>query len=458
MDQFLPSIPLKGARVLVVGSGPMAQNKLRLFRDAPCELVWWPLDGADISAGDLGGFKLVFIAVKDHRLAADLAGRARRAGALVNVVDNRSLCDFYTPAIVDRGSVTIAISTGGAAPVLARDLRSAIENIIPAGLDQLAKGADVLRETVRKVLPDVETRRRFWETTLRGPIAVLSGQAQEADIRRSLLKALDTFGKGEPPQGTVYLIGAGPGDPELLTVKAARLLRDADVVVHDRLVSPEVLDRARRDALRIDVGKTPGSHPTPQERISEILIEQARAGRKVVRLKGGDSFVFGRGGEEVEAVRAAGIEVHVIPGISAGLACAAFAQIPLTHRDTAQAVTFLTGQSKLDGPDADYNALAAANHTLVIYMGIHSAARTVKALISAGRNPNTPIAIVENGSLPQERLVTGFLADIPSLIERENIKGPAVIIIGEVARAAQTRASEIADLAQYAQHGERNAA
>jgi len=467
MDQFLPAIPLKNARVLVVGAGAMAENKLRLFRNAPCALVWRPLaegahaprelrrdveiiSGTDIPYDAFVGFGLVFIAVSDKAHAADLAAVAKAAGALVNVVDNRPLSDFYTPAIVDRGAVSIAISTGGAAPVLARDLRSAIEGVIPVGIGLLATTADALRDTVREVLPTVDTRRRFWEFALRGNAARKADHGDVPETRRALLKALGDFNVDEAPKGVVHLVGAGPGDPELLTVKAARLLRDADVIVHDRLVSSEILDRARRDALRIDVGKTRGSHPVPQEQISDILIKHARAGHTVVRLKGGDSFIFGRGGEEVEAVRTAGIEIHVVPGISAGLACAASSRIPLTHRDQAQAVTFVTGQAKLGGADADYSALAAPNHTLVIYMGVRGAGQVASKLLKAGRAPETPVAIVENGSLPGERVVAGVLFELPDLVSREEITGPAVIIVGEVARYAQTKKSAVIEMAATA--------
>jgi uroporphyrin-III C-methyltransferase/precorrin-2 dehydrogenase/sirohydrochlorin ferrochelatase len=230
-------------------------------------------------------------------------------------------------------------------------------------------------------------------------------------------------------------VGAGPGDPELLTVKAARLIRDAEVIVHDRLVSPEIIDRARRDAIRIDVGKTAGHHPTPQSRICEILIEQARLGRRVVRLKGGDSFIFGRGGEEAEAVRAAGIPVEVTPGVSAALAAGANAQIPLTHRDAAQAVTFVTGRPKT-GTSLDYGALASVSHTLVVYMGVATAATLSRRLIEAGRPADTPVAVVENASLPGERTVFTTLEDLAPALSRDEVKGPAAIVIGEVVRRA----------------------
>jgi len=449
----MPALPLAGARVVIAGAGEAALNKLRLFRTAPCEIVWFPLEAqanapADLNKntriitrrrppfGAFNGARLVFIAAEDERLARRLARRARRAGALVNVVDRTHLCDFFTPAIVDRGAITIALSSGGAAPVLARDLRSALEGVVAPGAGLLARAAESLRDTVRAALPDAGARRRFWERALRGPAARSADAGDEGETRRALIAALNEMcGAGEP-EGVVHLVGAGPGDPELLTVKAARLIRDADVIVHDRLVSPEIIDRARRDALRIDVGKTRGDHPVAQSRINEILIEQARMGRRVVRLKGGDSFIFGRGGEEAEAVRAAGIEIHVVPGVSAALACAASAQIPLTHRDAAQAVTFVTGQPKKGGPDLDYEALSAPGHTVVIYMGVATAAAVTRRLIGAGRGADTPVAVIENGSRPEERKLTGVLRELPEILKQESVKGPAVIIIGEVVRRA----------------------
>ena len=452
MDQFLPAIPLAGAKIVVVGSGEAALNKLRLFRTAPCDLVWATLGESIEAPGDLNprtriltaprpfglfaGAKLVFIGVDNQRTARRLARRARGAGALVNVVDDLPLCDFYTPAIVDRGSVTVAISTGGSGPVLARDLRSAIESVVAPGVGLLAETAARLRHAVKHRFPTVDARRRFWETALRGEAARLADAGDSEGAYGAIEAALDS--EAGDPAGVVHLVGAGPGDPELLTVKAARLIRDAEVIVHDRLVSPEVLDRARRDALRIDVGKTAGHHPVSQARICEILIEQARLGRRVVRLKGGDSFIFGRGGEEAEAVRAAGIEVHVTPGVSAALAAGAQAQIPLTHRDAAQAVTFVTGRPKTGGPDLDYAALAAPGHTLVVYMGVATSAVLARRLIEAGRPASTPVAVIENASLAAERRVFTRLDQLAETISRAGITGPSAIVIGEVvARAPQ---------------------
>ncbi len=450
MDQFLPAIPLAGARIVVVGVDEAALNKLRLFRTAPCELVWVTLGRPYAAPADLnsnttilterrvgGAFKnarLVFIGLDDAELARRLARKARRAGALVNVVDNLPLCDFYTPALVDRGAVSVAISTGGSGPVLARDIRSAVESVIAPGVGLLAQTAAKTRSLVKTRLPGVDARRRFWERALRGEAARLADQGDGEAASAALLAALED---AEPASaGVVHLVGAGPGDPELLTVKAARLIRDAEVIVHDRLVSPDVLDRARRDAVRIDVGKTAGHHPVPQSRICEILIEEARKGRRVVRLKGGDSFIFGRGGEEVEAVRAAGIDVHVTPGVSAALAAGAQAQIPLTHRDAAQAVTFVTGRPKTGGPSLDYAALAAPSHTLVVYMGVAVAASLSRRLIAAGRPAETPVAIIENASSANERRVFTRLDQLAAAIRENAVTGPSAIVIGEVVSRA----------------------
>lgn len=463
MDQFLPALPLAGAKIVVVGSGEAALNKLRLFRSAPCELVWATLGEAHAAPCDLNpatrivtearprglfrGARLVFIGLEDRQAARRLARKARGAGALVNVVDDLALCDFYTPAVVDRGAVTVAISTGGSGPVLARDIRSAVEGVIAPGVGLLAQTAAKLRDAVKHRFPTVDERRRFWEQALRGDAARLADAGDGDGARRAIEAALGGAFEIEP-RGVVHLVGAGPGDPELLTVKAARLIRDAEVIVHDRLVSPEIIDRARRDAVRIDVGKSAGRHPVPQARICEILVEQARLGRRVVRLKGGDSFIFGRGGEEAEAVRAAGVEVHVTPGVSAALAAGARAQVPLTHRDDAQAVTFVTGRPKTGGPALDYAALAASTHTLVVYMGVAVSAVLARRLIEAGRPASTPVAVVENATLATERRVFTTLAGLSATISSQAVTGPAAIIIGDVVARAPEAAASLAEQAR----------
>jgi uroporphyrin-III C-methyltransferase/precorrin-2 dehydrogenase/sirohydrochlorin ferrochelatase len=451
MDQFMPAFPLKGTKIVVIGTDDAALNKLRLFRTAPCDLVWLTLGEPFQAPIDLNpktlvitdtrikrhlkGAQFVFIGLEDEAKALKLAGQARRFGALVNVVDNIDQCDFYTPALIDRGAVTIAFSTGGAAPILARDLRSAIEGAVPRGVGLLASAARDLRDHVKTHFEgdSVETRRRFWERALRGKAARI---ADSGDFEGTQDAILEELRPEASKVGRVHLVGAGPGDPELLTIKAARLIRDADVIVHDRLVSPEIIDRVRRDALRIDVGKKAGNHTVPQDEIGQILIEQAKLGRNVVRLKGGDSLIFGRGGEEVDVVRAAGIEVDVTPGISAALAAGAQAQIPLTHRDDAQAVTFVTGRPKTGGPELDYQSLAAATHTVVVYMGVATAGAFTRRLIAAGRNSETPVALIENASLETERKVFSTLGNAAADIKSASLTGPAVIVIGEVVNRA----------------------
>ncbi|WP_291836578.1 siroheme synthase CysG [Brevundimonas sp.] len=348
------------------------------------------------------------------------------------------MSDFHTPALIDRDGVVVGIATGGAAPVLAREVRARVEAALPQGLDRLARLAEGLRETVMATLPDFMARRRFWETAFRGAPRDLALAGRTAEARREMLRLLN---RPEQPQGVVHLVGAGPGDPELLTLKALRALQDADIVIHDRLAPPAVLDRARRDARRIYVGKRRGEHSVPQEQIAALMIAEAKAGHRVVRLKGGDPFVFGRGGEELEAVRAAGIEVVVVPGITAALGCAAAAGIPLTHRDQAQAVSFVTAETRPGGAGADWTALATPNHTLAVYMGVAGAAAVQAGLIQAGRAPDTPVAVIENGSRPDQRVVTGRLDDLARLVAREKVVSPALLIVGEVAAWARSGAT-----------------
>jgi len=452
MRHFLPAIRLDGASIAIVGSGPMAEAKARLFASSPAKVIWFTLDRStsipadlmdttDIRPGPVHEAKLaearfVFIATNDANLAARLGVRARAGGALVNVVDRPDLSDFNTPAIVDRGAVTVAISTGGASPVLAVDIRAAIERVLRPGVGRLADIAASLRDVVKAALPSVNARRIFWQRALRGAAADQADRSDEAGARRSILDDLHTRA---PTKGIVHLVGAGPGDPDLLTLRAARLLREADVIVHDRLVPRAVLDMARRDATFIDVGKTKGQHPTPQHAIEDILIEQARKGHRVVRLKGGDPFIFGRGGEELQALRAADIDVDVTPGITAALACAASSGAPLTHRDLAQAVTLVSGHTKANGEHADDHALAAANHTAVFYMGVDTAGDIERRLLNAGRASTTPVAVIENGTRPDERVLTGTLGELAALVRTHNVVSPAIIIVGETAALAVER-------------------
>ena len=448
MRVFLVSIPLTDVRVAVIGGGEAAIAKLRLFTGSPATVLWfapggaadrreWPAGVAPVlaepTAADLAGVKLVFIAVEAAAHAARLAELARAAGAQVNVVDRPALSDFQTPALIDRDQVVVGVATGGLGPILARDVRSRVEAALPAALGPLARLAGELRETVKASVPDFMARRRFWERAFRGTAAELAAKGREAEARREMMRLLNL---AAPEAGVVHIVGAGPGDPELLTLKALRALQDADVIIHDRLVSRAVLERARRDARRIDVGKRKGDHPTPQREIEALMIAEARAGHRVVRLKGGDPFIFGRGGEELQAMRAAGVEAHVIPGITAAVACAASAGIPLTHRDHAQAVSFVTAQPKPGGEAAHWGSLAAANHTAAVYMGAGLADQVAANLIAAGRAPSTPVAVVENGTRPDERVLTGRLDDLGGLVRRHRVIGPAMLFVGEAAAFA----------------------
>jgi uroporphyrin-III C-methyltransferase/precorrin-2 dehydrogenase/sirohydrochlorin ferrochelatase len=449
MKTFLASFPLADRQIVVVGGGEMAVAKVRMLAKTPARLTWFVPEGesypsvAGASAPvratpSVECFKpqaLVFVALADEALAREVVAIAKIAGALVNVVDRPELSDFQTPALIDRGDVVIGVATGGTAPLLARDIRARIEALLPPGLSMLASLAGEIRDAVKTKIPDFLARRQFWEKALRGHAARLATDGQASEARREFVRLLNT---ADERRGVVHIVGAGPGDPELLTLKALRVLQEAEVVVYDRLISPAVLDYARRDARLIYVGKANSDHSVPQQEIESLMIREAQKGFRVIRLKGGDPFVFGRGGEELETLRKAGVEVHVIAGISAALGCAASAGIPLTHRDHAQAVTLLTGHARADGPPIDWAALSGARHTLVFYMGITAAQEIAANLLNAGRNPQTPIAIVENGTLPEQRVVTGALQDLPGIVVRLGLQGPALLFVGETANWVNT--------------------
>ncbi len=434
MQAFPAFVPLEGRRVIVIGAGPAADAKARLFAASPAELV----RAARADEVTLDGAALVFIATDDAEERQRAWRAARAAGALVNVADHPALSDFYTPAIVDRGALVIGVSSSGAAPTLARDIRARIEAIIPQSYERLTRFAQRIRARVSARRPSYEGKRRAWEAILRGAAGVhaLAGEDDAAERAAERVLAGD-----QRAQGMVHLVGAGPGDPELLTLKALRVLQDADVIFYDKLVDRRVLDLARRDAERVFVGKARGRHAMPQREIEASLIAAAKDGLRVVRLKGGDPFVFGRGGEELEALKAAGVTAFVVPGVTAALGCAAEAGVPLTHRDHAQAVTFVTGHAKNgQAPDLDWAALSAANHTLVVYMGVDMAPVIAERLIGAGRAARTPVLVIENGTTPKARRIAGPLEELGALMARGAITGPAITIIGEVVTAANAEA------------------
>jgi len=442
MRQFPAFFNLQDQPVVIVGSGEEAVRKLRLVMTAGA----LPMIISDHAgpADDHARIRRVVrmtmaelpAALATARLAIvaednpDAIAAIRAAGVPMNVVDRPELCDFTVPSIIDRGDIVAAIGTNGTSPVLAKSIREKLEALLPARIGDLAALAGRLRDTVKAALPDFSARRRFWERTLTGRTAELAYagdlQGAEAAMRAEL--------EAPAGQGIVHIVGAGPGDPELLTLKALRLIQEADIVYYDRLVSDGILALIRRDAARVSVGKTKGNHSVPQDQIHELLIRSAREGKRVVRLKGGDPFIFGRGGEELDAVEAAGISAFVVPGISSALGCAASAGIPLTHRDHAQAVTFVTGHAKAGGvPDLDWASLARRGQTVSVYMGVGTAAAIAEKLIEAGRAPQTPVAVIENGTRENEVRAYGMLEELPQLIEAHGIRGPALLIIGEVA-------------------------
>ncbi len=440
------SWPLENRTVVLIGAGVWLVRKMALLARTPAKLrVFQPVEPVRIEAetkvlhrwpevAELDDAALIVVAFEDRALAERGAALAREVRAPLNVVDFPDLSDFHIPAIIDRGALSIGVATGGTSPVLARETRVKIEAAVPPSEANLAEFAVRLSPTLRERIKDVDARRRAWEDLLKSPAAELARQGRIDEAVEHVLSGLQIR---VARQGIVHLVGAGPGDPELLTLKALRLLSEADVIVYDRLVGQQILDLARRDADRFYVGKARSNHSVPQDQIHDLLVEQARLGKRVVRLKGGDPFVFGRGGEEVEALRQAGIAVHITPGITAALGCAAAAGVPLTHRDHAQSVTFVTGHSK-DGDHAhplqlDWSALSAPHHTLVVYMGVATAKEIAGKLLRHGRMPETPVLVIENGTRPDARYMPASLATLEAAIAAQPPSGPALLIIGEVA-------------------------
>lgn len=444
--EFLPLFhKLQDRPVLVVGGGEVALRKARLLGDAGARLRVVAPEVRDelqalageqgvfrrgYQASDLQGVALVIAATDDEPLNARISADAQTLGIPVNVVDAPALCSVIFPAIVDRSPLIVAVSSGGDAPVLARLIRAKIETWIPATYGQLADLGKRFRERVKRLFPDVQQRRVFWEDVFQGPIAesVFAGKPEEGE------RLLEERLAGAVPRalGEVYLVGAGPGDPDLLTFRALRLMQQADVVLYDRLVAPPIIELCRRDAERIYVGKRRAEHALPQEQINQLLIEQARQGKRVLRLKGGDPFIFGRGGEEIEHLAAEGIPFQVVPGITAASGCAAYAGIPLTHRDHAQSVRFVTGHLKDGSSDLPWKDLVAPGQTLVFYMGLVGLAGICQQLIAHGRGGETPAALVQQGTTQNQRVFTGTLATLPRLVAEHEVHAPTLVIVGEV--------------------------
>ncbi len=450
MNYFPIFLNLSAQKVLVVGGGEVALRKVTLLERAGAlisvvapqvlpELEERAAGGAIALAArefvpdDLNGARLVIVATSRRAVNRWIANLSEARGIPVNVVDDREASRFIVPAIIDRDPVLVAISTEGTSPVLARRLRERLEALIPAKIGELALWLRGLRRAARRRLRDVGERRRFFEQLIDGPAArrFVDGDTHGAQgIAQQLLSRAAT---GARAAGEVTLVGAGPGDAELLTLKALRALQDADVILHDRLVPEAILDMARRDAQRICVGKAAGGRGSTQEEINELLIEHAAQGKRVVRLKGGDPFMFGRGGEELEALSKARIRFSVIPGVTSAAGCAAYAGIPLTHRDYAHGVTFVTGHEDKDGREPDWRALAQPGMTAVFYMGLARLEHIAAKLTQHGAAAALPAALVAQGTLPNQRVITGTLATIASLAASAGVESPALLVVGEVA-------------------------
>lgn len=444
MDYLPIFMDVRNKLCLVVGGGEVGRRKAGVLLEAGANVrVVAPQIEPALSeqqrveaifarfeAQHLDGVTLVIAATNDRNVNRQVSELARARNIPVNVVDDPELCSFIMPAILDRSPLMVAFSSGGASPVLTRMMRGKLETMIPQNYSCLAAFAERFRELVKQRVTNPAKRRIFWENALEGLVAekVLTGDESSAEkMLQQMLKDEDNIQRGE-----VYLVGAGPGDPDLLTFRALRLMQKADVVVYDNLVSKPILEMTRRDAERIYVGKKRNDHTLPQEEINELLVRLAKEGKRVLRLKGGDPFIFGRGGEEIETLAEHGILFQVVPGITAASGVSSYAGIPLTHRDHAQSCIFVTGHLKDGSMNLDWDALARPKQTIVVYMGLHGLATLCSELIAHGLPGTTPVAIVQQGTTKNQRVITGTLATLPANAEVEELHAPTLIIVGGV--------------------------
>lgn len=453
--QFLPVfLSVRSQPCLVVGGGDVATRKVELLLKAQAEVtVISPGLGTALKtlhdagkfthvaenfrAEQVGGQRVIIAATDDEAVNRAVAMAAQASNIPVNVVDRPELCTFIMPAIIDRSPVIVAVSSGGASPVLARLLRARLESLVPAAYGRLATLVSGFREKVKARFTSGADRRVFWERVLQGAVAEMAYAGRDDEARAALEKQLASTQAGIA-QGEVYLVGAGPGDPDLLTFRALRLMQQADVVVYDRLVSKQVLELVRRDAEKLYAGKERDNHAIPQEDINQLLVRLAKEGKRVLRLKGGDPFIFGRGGEEIATLAAEGIPFQVVPGITAAAGCAAYSGIPLTHRDYSQAVVFVTGHLQDGSVNLNWKALSQPNQTVVFYMGLHGVPAICAGLTGHGMPNTTPVALIQQGTTPNQRVFVSTLKDLPELVNKENIKAPTLIIVGEVVRLHET--------------------
>jgi uroporphyrin-III C-methyltransferase / precorrin-2 dehydrogenase / sirohydrochlorin ferrochelatase len=447
MDYLPLFFNLQQQPCLLVGGGAIALRKARLLTKAGAKIHVVTLELCDdlkqllanhdgtfsikaYDQSDLGSCQIVIAATDQAALNQQISSEAKAARIPVNVVDNPQLCTFIMPAIIDRSPLVIAVSSGGEAPVLARQLRTKLEALIPSAYGRLAQLASRWRDRVKNRFGDVDMRRRFWEEILSGTVAELSLNGNDEKAEAIIQQKLDEAEIN--PTGEVYLVGGGPGDPELLTLRALRLMQQAEVVLYDRLISPEIMELVRRDADRIYVGKKRDKHAVPQADINQLLVDLAKQGKRVLRLKGGDPFIFGRGGEEIELLAENNVPFQVVPGITAASGCASYAGIPLTHRDHAQSVRFITGHLQDNSINLNWSELVEPNQTIVFYMGLKGLPVICQSLIDAGRSPDTPAALVEKGTRVDQRVFCATLATLAEQISDKDVHAPTLFIVGDV--------------------------
>ncbi|MGQ1461834.1 siroheme synthase CysG [Acinetobacter baumannii] len=449
MDIFPISLKLQQQRCLIVGGGHIALRKATLLAKAGAiiDVVAPAIEDQLLQLIKTTGgepfieafaekflstpYRLVIAATNDAEVNKTVFEQCEARNLLVNSVDDIPHCRFMVPAIIDRSPLIVSVASNGTSPVLSRQIRTQLETSIPHGMGKLAEFSGKWRNQVKEKISNPDERRIFWENLYASPLKeqVFNDNLDVADSM--LEQALQEW---KAPKGEVYLVGAGPGDPELITLKALRLMQQADVVIYDRLVSAPILELCRRNATKIYVGKARSNHSVPQEGINALLVDYAKKGKRVCRLKGGDPFIFGRGGEDIQELFQAGVPFQVVPGITAASGCSAYAGIPLTHRDYAQSVRFLTGHLKEGSPELPWNELVYENQTLVLYMGLVGLERICEQLIAHGQRPDMPVALISKGTTPEQKVVVGSLADIASKVTEHQIHAPTLTIIGEVVR------------------------
>ncbi|BBP43732.1 siroheme synthase CysG [Thiosulfativibrio zosterae] len=459
MDYLPIFINIKNQPCLIVGGGAVAARKADLFIKSGAivtviapklgnemkfhlshgHIVWHMAEFETELIAEMPKPKLVICATDDQAVNLTVYHTFKALEVPVNVADQTEYCDFILPAIIDRAPMTIAVSTGGRSPVLARIMKARLEMLIPHGFSRLTELVGAYRQKVKDAIADLDGRKAFWEATLSGLFIdkVVHGSQQEAEhILDEALEQVKTQGQSIP-QGEVYLIGAGPGDPDLMTFKGLRLLQQADVVLYDRLVAPEIIDMARREAERIYVGKKDKWHKLPQQDINQLMVDLAKEGKRVARLKGGDPYIFGRGAEEAELLVKHKVPFEVVPGITAAAGCSAYAGFPLTHREFSQSVVLVTGHQQAGAKGVDYARLAQSGDTMVFYMGIKNAPQIQAGLLEHGMNPNTPAAIIENGTRANQKTTVTTLGELAMTIEKQTIKPPSLLVVGEVIRVRE---------------------